>query len=565
MNKNDRMAQPTLSDRQGFNRRWFANNADLKVYRPTSRAEVVLAFQDIIDAKDIEPHEVQITCGRHCYESFVYNGETKAIIDVGSLNGFEYSKKSDTIEMEIGLSNWEMYRVLNNMYKRTLPAGSCYSVGLGGHVTGGGYGLLSRMYGLAMDYLVGVYIVVQNSSGDAEELYCDQDQHCDLFWGVKGGGGGQFGIITKLIFKDAPPSPERMYTINFSWDWQDENGDYLSQEQFTQIIRLFEKSFCDQDPQTWHVWANMLLNHKDAKNISITAFVYYIPEYHGDWAAFELKERNKFSAILKKANQIKLLSKGDFTLFGHPHIPSSRGLNSYANNLKDNFIDYTLRDYTYLNGTQQVSPSGPNSFGKYKSAYLTKYWTEHMINSAYAFLRKPISYQDGDHATRADMARSLIQIDSYGGKINTVEPKDTAIVQRSSIMKLQYQTYWDNKMPPGLDNTAQADAHVNWLNDMYKTIYAVSGGVPDPRFSDRVDGCYYNYPDVDLGSIKNGPESLEHALMLYFGDNLPRLKQVKAKYNPQGWFGNVQSVQTYCQEITTENAQSKSKSKAKNM
>ncbi|MDK2593547.1 FAD-binding protein [Pseudoalteromonas obscura] len=358
-----------------------ANNADLKVYRPTNRADVVLAFQDIIDTKEIKPHEVQITCGRHCYESFVYNGETKAIIDVGSLNGFDYSKKPDTIEMEIGLSNWEMYRILNNIYKRTLPAGSCYSVGLGGHVTGGGYGLLSRMYGLAMDYLIGVYIVVQNSRGVAEEIYCDQDQHCDLFWGVKGGGGGQFGIITKLIFKDAPPSPERMYTINFSWDWQDENGDYLSQEQFTQIIRLLEESFCDQDPQTWHVWANMLLNHKDAKNISITAFVYYIPQFHGDWAAFELKVRNEFSAILKKANQIKLLSKGDF--------------------------NYTLRDYTYLNGTQQVSPSGPNSFGKYKSAYLTKCWTKDMINSAYAFLRKPISYQDGEHVTRADMARSL--------------------------------------------------------------------------------------------------------------------------------------------------------------
>ncbi|MDK2593548.1 hypothetical protein QNM18_00525 [Pseudoalteromonas sp. P94(2023)] len=62
-------------------------------------------------------------------------------------------------------------------------------------------------------------------------------------------------------------------------------------------------------------------------------------------------------------------------------------------------------------------------------------------------------------------------------------------------------------MPPGLDNTAQADAHLNWLNTMYKTIYAVSGGVQDLRLTDGVDGCYYNYPDVDLGSIKKGPES----------------------------------------------------------
>ncbi|MFX5884916.1 hypothetical protein ABTE50_18950, partial [Acinetobacter baumannii] len=49
----------------------------------------------------------------------------------------------------------------------------------------------------------------------------------------------------------------------------------------------------------------------------------------------------------------------------------------------------------------------------------------------------------------ADMAQTLLQVDSYGGAINAVAPDATAVPQRSSIMKLQYQTYWNNDSPPG--------------------------------------------------------------------------------------------------------------------
>ena len=64
----------------------------------------------------------------------------------------------------------------------------------------------------------------------------------------------------------------------------------------------------------------------------------------------------------------------------------------------------------------------------------------------------------------------------------------TAVTQRSSIMKLQYQTYW----------TAPGDDRVNlrWINRFYASVYAASGGVPA---SNRVtDGCFINYPDVNL-------------------------------------------------------------------
>jgi hypothetical protein len=47
------------------------------------------------------------------------------------------------------------------------------------------------------------------------------------------------------------------------------------------------------------------------------------------------------------------------------------------------------------------------------------------------------------------MSQCLLQVDSYGGAINRVSPTATAVPQRSSIMKLQYQAYWNNDAEPG--------------------------------------------------------------------------------------------------------------------
>jgi hypothetical protein len=66
-----------------------------------------------------------------------------------------------------GCENWTTYRNLLNGYGKTLTAGSCYPVGAAGHFTGGGYGLLSRLYGLTVDYLQAVDITVPFFSGGA--------------------------------------------------------------------------------------------------------------------------------------------------------------------------------------------------------------------------------------------------------------------------------------------------------------------------------------------------------------------------------------------------------------
>ena len=136
-----------------------------------------------------------------------------------------------------------------------------------------------------------------------------------------------------------------------------------------------------------------------------------------------------------------------------------------------------------------------------------------------------------------DISQSLLQVDSYGGQINAIEPGSTAVWQRSSILKLQYQTYWNDQED---GPSANGDAHIDWIRRFYEEMYAVSGGVPDPSLdpSDNFDGCYINYPDVDL----NNYGGLRKALSLYYGGNLPRLMQAKRIWDPHNYFQHSQSI-----------------------
>jgi len=83
---------------------------------------------------------------------------------------------------------------------RTLPAGCGPTVGIAGLTLGGGIGLLGRQHGLTCDRLVGAQVVLV----DGSVVDCDHGRHADLFWALRGAGGGQFGVVTSLRFATVP-------------------------------------------------------------------------------------------------------------------------------------------------------------------------------------------------------------------------------------------------------------------------------------------------------------------------------------------------------------------------
>ena len=79
---------------------------------------------------------------------------------------------------------------------RAVPAGCGPTVGIAGLTLGGGLGLLGRLHGLTCDALLSAQVVLANG----RVVDCDLDREPELFWALRGAGGGQFGVVTSLVF-----------------------------------------------------------------------------------------------------------------------------------------------------------------------------------------------------------------------------------------------------------------------------------------------------------------------------------------------------------------------------
>jgi hypothetical protein len=513
-----------LSDRQGFDRRWFAPNLQA-VYVPARADEVAECLTAALTAYG---RDVRITSGRHCYENFVYNSTTRAVIDMSALNQVGYDRERNAFFVDAGCENWTVYRTLLNGFNKTLPAGSCYSVGAGGHITGGGYGLLSRLHGLTVDHLSAVDIVTWDASaGRAQLRHVSADSASsderDLFWALCGAGCGNFGVIVRYYFAELPDAPDHASLSVLAWNWSD-----LDRNSFGDLLAAYADLVVEM-PET--DFGLLKLNHVASKQIGLILQMVSAPGV----GAREHRERAELTTerhrtVLSRIVPTVALEK---PLGGHPGYMTTMPASDAAQHV------------TYLEALQTLNGSGANQFGKYKSAYMKKAFPPDQVDAIYKWLRiTPAGVSE------ADMSQSLLQVDSYGGAINRRPSAATAVPQRSSILKLQYQTYWLNASRPGEGEqspyNAQADAHLQWINDFYRDVYAAYGGTPDPARDNTgtVDGAYYNYPDVVLGSHERG--DVDHALRLYFLENYranPRnLVKVKQRWDPEDHFHHAQSI-----------------------
>jgi FAD/FMN-containing dehydrogenase len=95
-----------------------------------------------------------------------------------------------------------------------VPGGSCPTVGISGLALGGGIGVLARKYGLTCDAIRELEIV----TADGRKLTCDGASHADLYWASRGGGGGNFGVVTSFTFTAHPiPSELTLFTVDWPW------------------------------------------------------------------------------------------------------------------------------------------------------------------------------------------------------------------------------------------------------------------------------------------------------------------------------------------------------------
>ncbi len=143
-----------------------------------------------------------VRSGGHSYTGL--SSTQGVLIDVGLMQQIELV--GDIAIIGSGAKLGDVYATLGR-HHRSIPAGSCASVGIAGLVQGGGLGVADRRYGLSCDALQSIDIV----TADGELRHCSAIEHADLFWALRGGGGGQFGIVTQLQMQTFPTAPVRNY------------------------------------------------------------------------------------------------------------------------------------------------------------------------------------------------------------------------------------------------------------------------------------------------------------------------------------------------------------------
>ncbi|KAJ6093350.1 hypothetical protein N7486_008639 [Penicillium sp. IBT 16267x] len=131
-------------------------------------------------------------------EDFVPNGAPKN------------KNEGSAVHLAAGVQLPELYAAVAH-HNRTVIAGSSHSVGAaGGYIQGGGHSPFGAWKGFASDNALEFELVVANGSLVTANLY----QNTDLFWALRGGGGGTFGVVTRATIRTFPDVPVIVYNLN---------------------------------------------------------------------------------------------------------------------------------------------------------------------------------------------------------------------------------------------------------------------------------------------------------------------------------------------------------------
>lgn len=159
----------------------------------------------------------RVRSGRHSYENFsLVNGGL--VIDISEMCNITVNREEMTAKIEAGANLGQVYNELWK-YGTTIPAGTESSVGVVGLTLGGGIGMLTRLFGLTCDNLLEIEMVRASGHVDAKLIKANKKHNSDLFWACRGGGGGNFGIVTSLTFRVHPISKVSVFSI--TWEWED--------------------------------------------------------------------------------------------------------------------------------------------------------------------------------------------------------------------------------------------------------------------------------------------------------------------------------------------------------
>lgn len=475
-----------------FNKRFRASPDYVRLVGSTE--DVTAAVEEAVR----ERRRLAVTSGGHCLEGFVSDPEVRVILDVSPLKRVYYDPERRAIAVEAGATVGETFRALFEKWGVVVPLGEYPGIGMGGHVAGGGFGFLCRELGLAADYLYAVEVVTVEESGVARSSVATReasDPHRDLWWAHTGGGGGNFGIVTRYWFRSPfasgddpaellPRAPESITTSRAEWSWSD-----IDARSFSQLLGNHGQ-WCERNSDADSPYASL-------------------------WSLLEI-HRKQFGKIILRGVST---AGADAERQLDEHLASvGAGVGARAGRelARMSWLEFALDPMPDL----FAAPPGGVS-AKVKDALLKRRLTDRQIGVTYDYLTR------ADH----DVMGGMFGLATYGGRVNTVARDATASVQRDSILDVACSTGWLDPREEG--------KNLAWARAFYRDLFAETGGVPVP--GEAFGGALINHPDTDLADPTLNTSGVPWQT-LYYGENYPRLQRIKARWDPRDVFRHALSI-----------------------
>jgi FAD/FMN-containing dehydrogenase len=388
---------------------------------------------------------IRVRSGGHSYAGYS-TVEDGLVIDLSAVDGIAVNRQARSATIGAGAPLIDVYARLAKG-GATIPAGSCPTVGVGGLALGGGVGFASRKLGTTADNVLAVQIV----TADGRVLTCDRENHADLYWACRGGGGGNFGIVTSFRFRIHPVTSASYFVL--TWPWTSMNG----------VVAAWQRSA----PHAPDGLFSICRLATGATQPTVQAF--------GQFFGSEAKLRQLLAPL-------RDVPGGSLITGTSPYLEL---MERWAGCLTLEFEECHL------------PPEG--SLTRTRFAAKSDYVARRLPAAGISTLRKRIEQRQGQGGGAAIL-------DSYGGAINRVAPGATAFVHRRELYSIQYYA--------GIANAADDAASLAWLRGFRAAMKPFTSGFAYQNYIDADladwEDAYYgsNYARLRRVKSKYDPDNV---------------------------------------------------------
>ncbi|MFE3741385.1 FAD-binding oxidoreductase [Streptomyces sp. NPDC059134] len=398
---------------------------------------------------------VSIRGGGHSYAGFS-SGDGRLVIDVTRLDALTSTATGTTIGAGARLSG--VYRALAAR-GRTIPAGSCPTVGVAGLTLGGGHGVTSRAYGLTCDSLLSATLL----TAGGKRLTADARRNPDLFWALRGAGNGNFGVVTELRFR-THPAPE-VVVANASWPWSKADT----------LLAAWQTWGPEQPDEIWSAL------HLSAGPGGITPTISL--------------------SVLSLGTEQDLKNAVDRLADGPGGPGSARSVSVRRRGYEEAMLGYAgcagyTEEQCSLPGTLPGRDPG-GALGRETYAGASDFFDRSLSAAGRRALTGAV--EGFTRLPAAQGGAGTIALTALGGAINRVDPAATAFVHRRSRMLAQYIGAWR----PGAPGTEQRA----WLKSAHGAMRRYASGAAYQNYADPAltdwRAAYYGSAAQRLTELKN--------------------------------------------------------------